>query len=292
MADSTLIKRVIEVQIQLGEGSFGETGANTVSITGLRVSAIITKVGRAGMTTCDCRIFGLPPTVVKAITTLGKVLTGVKKNVIKLLAGDEGGQAVVFIGIIQTAFQDYNSAPDVSVTIGAYEGILEAMRPLPPSSFPGGADVATIISGLAEQMGYGFENSGVSVQLSNQYLPGTGFKQAQDAATAANINIAFDDGTIAIWSKGKARGGTAIVVSPTTGMVGYPAWMEASIVVKSLYNPSFVFGAPIKVEGSFIENANGQWVPFKITHELDSEMPDGKWFSTLECSILDFQASA
>lgn len=284
-------RRILDVEFELGEGSFGESGSNKVSLTGLRVQAIIKKAGQAGMNTADIRVFGLPPSVVRNITTLGKVLTGTKVNTVTLKAGDETGTAVVFTGTIQTAFQDYNAAPDVSVVIGAYTGILDALKPLPPSSFKGGADAATIIAGLATQMGYAFQNNGVSVQLSNQYLAGTGRDQALKCAEAANINIAFDDATIAIWPKNQARTGSAVVLSPTTGMIGYPAWMDTSIVVRSLYNPAFVFGCPIIIQDSAVENANGGWKIFSLTHELESETPGGKWFTTMECMILDHTSS-
>jgi hypothetical protein len=69
---------------------------------------------------------------------------------------------------------------------------------------------------LAQQMGYTVENSGVSVQLSNPYLPSTARSQALAAADAAGIYVVFDDdnGVMALVPKNGARSGTAPVISP------------------------------------------------------------------------------
>jgi hypothetical protein len=293
----TYSPRHIDLKIRLGQGSFGESGNNTASVSGLRCSAIISKAGGLGMNNLALRVFGLTKKIANQITVLGKPISNVVKNDISVSAGaDDTGMSVTFIGTIFQAWQDLNQAPDASVTISAFTGLLEALRPLPPISFQGSADVATIMSGIAKQIGFDFENNGVSVQLANPYFPGTGRQQAAACAEAANINWLMDDQpgakqVLAIWPKDGQRGGAIPLISPDTGMVGYPTWTENGIAVKTLYNPSIVTGGKIKVD-SEITVAKGEWQVFSVTHELESETPDGKWFTTAECNVLGHQAIA
>lgn len=293
----SLSRRHIDLKFRLGTGSFGDTGDNTASVTGLRVSATIHKAGAAGMNTLEMRVNGLTPDIANQISTLGKPLNAGRNNLVSLSAGsDETGMAVAFIGTIMSAYQDAKSAPDVAVTVLAQTGLLEALRPLPPSSFKGSADVATILAGIAKQMNYTFENSGVSVQLANAYFPGTGRDQAYAAAAAAGINITMDDQpggtpTLAIWPKTGSRGGEIPLISPDTGMVGYPTHTDTGLFVTTVYNPNIVFGGKVKIQSS-IKNANGVWTLYDVTHDLESETPGGKWFTSIGCNFADHAAVA
>jgi len=290
-------KRKIDLEFRLGKGSFGGSGFNTVKATGLRVTAAIEKAGAIGMHTLNARVYGLDQSIANSISTLGKVLTAGRNNLVSVSAGDDqSGMSVVFLGTIDTAWSDYTGAPDAAVVIRAHTGLFDALRPLPAVSFQGSADVATIMSGIAQQMGYTFENSGVSVQLSNPYFPGTGRDQAYAAARAADINIAMDDQpggtlTLAIWPKDGARGGVAPLVSPDTGMVNYPTWVENGVIVKTLYNPSLMAGGKVNIK-SAIPNANGTWQIFNLRHDLESEIPEGEWFTTASCNVLGHQQLA
>ena len=62
------------------------------------------------------------------------------------------------------------------------------------------------MSSLASQMGYTFENNGVTVTLP----PGTHFRgslrnQAVACVNAARIEWVIDNGTLAIWPRGSSR---------------------------------------------------------------------------------------
>lgn len=287
------VKRRIALTFQLGQGAFGDSGFNTVKTSdNLRVSASISKAGGVSMVDLQLRVSGLPLKLMNQLSTLGKPLTSGRRNTITVEAGDdETGMAVVFIGTIFQAWADMQAAPDTTFLVEAHTGLLDSLRPLPPTSFNGTADVALIISGLAQQMGYAFENSGVSVQLSNPYFSGTGWEQLQAAAQAADINILLDGNTIAIWPKDGARKGAAVLLSKDTGLVGYPTWTANGLVLKSLFNPSISFGGQVTVE-SIVKPANGTWTVFKVQHDLETQTPGGKWETNLEATVLGHTAIA
>lgn len=284
----TLARRHIDLKFQLGQGSFGDGGFDTVEVTGLRVSATISKTGGVSLSSLNLRAYGLDLSTMNQLSTLGKPLIYGRKNIVSVTAGDDvTGMALIFSGIMQEAWVDAQGAPDVAFLVTAYTGQLDSLRPLPPSSFPGSADAATIVSGLATQMGYGFENSGVTVQLANPYFPGTGRQQLETVARAGDFNFFVDDVTnvVAIWPRDGARDGAAILVSPDTGLVGYPAHTQDGINVTTVFNPNIVYGRALKVESALIPSS-GIWKPYAVTHDLESETPGGKWFTQAACTVL------
>lgn len=286
-----LVKRLINVKFQLGTGSFGESGNDTIEVTGLRVMASIAKSGGDSMTQLDMRVFGLPLDVMNKLTILGKPLIYGRKNIVIVSAGDDdAGVAVVFAGTIMEAWVDAKGAPAVSLVLRAMTGGLEALKPTQPTSFKGTVDAATVVASIAQQNGHGIENSGVSVQISNPYLAGTMLQQLQTIARAGNFNCVIEDPDgrapyVAIWPVNGVRGGLVPLLSPDTGLVGYPMRTENGIALTTLFNPTITFGGQVQVKSS-VTPANGGWTVFNIVHDLESELPDGKWFTMLECSIL------
>ena len=288
----SFVQRQIDLKFELGKGSFGDSGFNTVSISGLRASATIAKTGGVSLSNLDLRVYGMSLSNMNALSTLGKPLLDGRNNKVTVTAGDAGGaKSVVFSGIIQEAWADPNTAPDVAFLVQAYTGLVDNLKPLAPVSYPTTVDAATVVSSLATQMGYAFENSGVSVQLSNAYFWGTGRQQLEQVARHGGFNFFVDDvaNTVAIWPKTGSRNGAIPLVNAQTGMVGYPQHTQNGIIVTSLFNPNIVFGRQIKVE-SVVTPASGTWTVFGVTHDLESETPGGKWFTQAQCTVLGHTA--
>lgn len=278
----SFVQRQISVTIQRANGVFADGGMNTVNLNGLRISATIERLGNVGSGRLSCRIFGLTASMMNDLSTLGMIVTTDQRNTISLYAGDAtSGLGLAFTGTIYQALADFRSMPEVSFQIEAQTGLAEAITPIAPSSYQGGADVVTIISSLAAQMGRVFENNGVSgVVLSNPYFPGTAAQQVRDAADAADINLHDDGTTIAIWPKGGTRGGAIPLVSATTGMVGYPAYTANGVDIVTLFNPSIQFGGQINVQSS-LPQACGNWCVYGLVHNLEAQVPGGSWFSAI-----------
>lgn len=281
------VERAITVQVALGQGDFGDvapTGSNVGTFSGLRVSANISKVGAPGFCTAEIRIWGLSESVMNAFSALGKPIQYDRVNTVTLTAGDAvGGMAQVFHGIIQNAYQDFSDQGAASLNISSITALVDQTKPANPLSFPSGADVATVMSGLASQMNLNFTNDGVTTQLSpGSYFWGTARNMAAKCAKAANIYWTIDDATLAIWPKTGVRGGQVPLISPTTGLVGYPRWSSAGVMLKILYNPAVILGGSIMLQTS-LTRAQGSWRVMSVNHELESIVPGGAWFTDMEC---------
>ena len=165
----------------------------------------------------------------------------------------------------------------------AYAGLYEAAKAVPPTSFKGLTDVATIMANIAALAGWGFQNNGVDIKMEHPYYPGTAWDQMQQVAEHANINAHLDDGTphtLVIWPKGGARDGVVPLVSPATGMIGYPIFTNMGIVVTTRFNPSIGFGQRVQVQ-SDLPQANGIYHVATLTQNLEAELPHGAWQTSL-----------
>lgn len=276
----TFAQKQIQLTIGLGTGQFGDTGANTVTVSGLRIKAEIQQFGGDAMPQVQLLVYGLPAAMINQLTTIGPINSAVMyKNSVLIAAGDAGSAlTTIYNGTIWQAWGDYNQIPDTALNIAALGGLAASLKPVGASSYPGSADVGTIMQQLAILAGLGFVNNGVSAQLSNPYFPGTALAQIRECAQAANINFAVDTGVLQIWPKGAARTAAVPTISPETGMVGYPTFSSNGLMITTTFNPSVVIGGTVQVQSS-IPAATGQWIATQISHSLESETPGGQWFT-------------
>lgn len=279
----SFIQRKINVTLSYGTGPQGLDTPKIVELTGHRVICSSVAQGGAGMGGLQLRIYGLTPGLMAELSTVGKMPQTYPRNQVAVYAGDDKvGMSLVFYGTVTAAYADMMAAPEVAFVVIGAVGVIEALLPVPPSSWPGAVDAADILKTLADQMGMAFENNGVSVILRDAYYPGSPRAQALACVNHANISWnGLEQNTLAIWPKGATRKSTTILISPETGMVGYPTYTANGIFVTVEYNPAIGFGASVEVK-SIITQANGIWGVLTMTHDLAAEMPNGPWFTQLQ----------
>lgn len=294
--------KAITVTLTLGQGTFGQTGHNTVKLAGLRCIATINKGGFPSADSANVRVYGVPPSVMNQVSTLGSNPTGVRQNNnVTIEAGDQNATSVVYYGAIQNAYQDYDESPETALVIDGLGGLLYSLKPVPPISFNGPSDVAQIMSGIANSMGIPFENNGVQITLANVYLCGTNKDQAYQLARAAGIQIQLDTsagaGLLAIWPANKSRTGTVPLINAASGLVGYPRFRDRMMSFRCLFDAgrNIRIGGQIRMQsavgasgevlqannpGLNIGGPNGTWlVNGPVVHTLASQVPGGPWFT-------------
>lgn len=282
-------EKQISVQFSLASGQF-EGGGNSFSVSGVKVDAQITVTGAPEIAQMALSIWGLPLTIMQQLTTVGTQWNARYKNGIDVLAGDdESGLSLVFSGTIFNAFVQ-GDQPNVSLQILAAPLVFESVQDVPPTSINGSADAAGMIQKLAGQMAgiKSFENNGVNVKLTSPYYYGSPWAQARQIAQDGNFDITVDRGVLVVSPPGTPRQGTAPLVSPQTGMVGYPTFVQNRVVVKALFNPAVKVFGPVQIKSSLIP-ANGTWQVMKEELDLQSIEAGGNWFMTLYCNPLGTQ---
>ena len=227
-------------------------------------------------------VWGLTLDLMNQLSTLGMVVSLIPRNTLTLTAGDAAsGMSTVFVGTILQAYGDFNAAPDVPFHFECNAGTADAVAPALPSSYAGPTDVGAIMSSIAKQANYGFANYGVNVKVSSPYLAGSLKNQWDKLAAQVGIEAQLINGVLTIWPRGGAVKGIVPVVAPGQGMIGYPAYTQQGIIVKTVYNPQIGFGGQIQVQGSQLKAVNSTWNVYKLDHALDSLVQGGQWMSTV-----------
>ena len=279
----TFVHRLLEFDFDLASGQFQGGGGNSLEIKGLRSTAKINIVGATDngtSGTMEGAIFGMTLAQMNQLTIMGQNMTAMNgKNGITVKASnDQGTMTTIFEGHIFTvAYMDGQSQPQVAFRFNATADGYHRLVPAKSTSSAGDVDVATTMQSLAGQMGLSFENNGVNVKVHNPYLSGAPRVQAGELADAAGISMLVDKGKLAIWNTNQGRQSNSTpLLSRTTGMIGYPAFLSTQVLVKSIFKPEIEVGKNIQIK-SDITAACGTWQVINIAYELQCNMPKGHW---------------
>lgn len=286
----TFAKKIIQTTITLGTGQFGTNpGSNSVSLTGYRTHVQI-QVGMAQTQgTLSARIYGLPLSMMSQLTTIGPINTQIRyANKVQISIGDENSALTsIYTGSIEQAWVDMQDSPNIGLNIVAYTNSNSALLVLQPASFAGYQTVDTILRQIVINInnantgnGMTFVNNGVNMAIKDTYLPGSALDQIRAVIASAKCSYRIDQNILTIWPYGQASEDSGITISPdgSPGLVGYPTYASNGIIIKSEFAELYQ-GQLVTVKGSILEPANGQWIATNVVHCLESEVPNGQWFT-------------
>ncbi len=276
----------LRVTLTLGNGTFPGTGNNTLVLTNLRIIATIESVVRFA-TQCDVQIFGMRQEDMNALTVLffGPTPSIQLNNTIQLEANGGDGWTQVFYGTIIQGSPDYRGVPDVPFHIQARFGYFAGAAATAPLSYPNGATVAQAIQTIASTMNIQFQNNGVTATISaGSYFPGSPWDQVRAICSAADVDWYDENLTLIITPKGQPRQATQpITLTLQSGLIGFPRIEVGGIGIDAYFNPALLNGALLQVADTIVPAANGTWLPYSMTHNLESWAPGGRWQSSIHC---------
>lgn len=280
MPGSFTIKR-IEVEITLAKGSFSG-GGNTFNSGGLPAEVTVTKPGLPEKNKADIKVYGLKYERLDQLTTLAFRPMESAKNLIKVMAGPVGDLSDVFQGEIVTSWADYTGFPNVPLTIQAESGFYPQRMAKPPLSTNGEAKAADLISQQAGEMGYTFQNKGVTSSVRNAVFNGSPMEKAMAIARQVGADLIVDDNQVILLPQDGHRDGGVPLLSDKAGLLGYPTFNQDGITCKCHFRTDIDFGALFKLE-SIVPKASGTWKVTKLTHKLAAGL-DGSspWETDLE----------
>lgn len=288
-----------------------EKAANVLQLSGLRMSASIKGTAFPAFPEATLRIWGMAQADMNALCIVA--VQGGKPeytfNTVLIEANAGNGWVAVFAGQVVNAGPNYDNIPDVPFIVQAITGGFDLLNPAQPTTYPGVADAATIISNIAQKMGVAFHNDGVSVPLVGSYYTGTLSDQLRQVAADANIDVAWEGpggslsdatnagntstGLLTIAPKGIARSIQAVVLSPKTGLVKYPKVLgNGYLQVRALFDPGYRTLGPVTIKDSEVvidpnlpktlnSVANGSWIIGPLMNSIDTLRPGGEWFTDM-----------
>lgn len=257
---------------------------NTLVFDGLRTSCQIGYGNGNVMPTARIRIYGLRLENMAKLLRVQWNTAQALQNVIQVEAGDARQMSIVFAGNITFAKPDFAAAPNVALVIESSTGVYHQLAAVPPRSFAGEVDVAQAIGALAQDMGFLFENNGVSTTVSNPYMPQTAMQQVRELAADGGAALYIEQNTIAIAPRGQPRRTHTPVIRPQSGLIGYPVPDLIGVRFSCLFQPALRFGGRVEIADSLIAQCNGKWRIFGMDLLLESQTPAGKWQADIRAS--------
>ncbi|KPA87282.1 hypothetical protein PF66_06192 [Pseudomonas asplenii] len=276
----TFLKRDIDVSFKLQKGGFGSGFEDTATYSGLRCEVSVNNVSGASLNSLQMRVYGMQESSMNKLSTLGVSVMETDRNIITVTASNSfGGMTQVFQGTIVKAWIDYRGAPEVSLNVEAAAGYYEQVKAVGVNSYKGSTDVATIIESLAKSIDFAFTNNGVSAKLDSPYLAGSAITQIKSCAQHAGIAYDISNGSVQIWPSGESKDDVSLMLSPETGLVGYPVFSNIGIDVQSEFNADISLGRRIQVRSSIPQACGDEWFCKVVRHELASQVVNGPWFT-------------
>lgn len=260
--------------------TFSGEKTGTISVAGLRaVASVQAFQGRLGVA-AQVRIWGLSGAQMNAYSS--RLAAGVGLNEFDLVieAGDiDGEMSKVIDGAIWRSFIDLQESPESAFDVTVAGTVYTASKPMAPQSQPGPQNAEDLIASICAAAGLTLHNKGAHAVLRNRSTYGSAIDQIERIARAAKFDLYIEGADVWIWPFGKGRDSIVIEVGPNSDMVGYPAWWEAGIIVRSLFNQQIQIGRQMQVS-SGIPKANGLWQIVQVQHELATMLREGPWFTT------------
>lgn len=284
---NSFTEKKLRATIRLADDSttvFTSTGDNTLIIDALRMSAHVSANARQA-TQMNLNIWGMREEDMNALTAAWLDPQAIRNNTVTLEADSGDGYRLVFTGTIIEAQPDFRRVPDVPFQILAMISYFQQINVSAPLSFQGAIDIDVLGRYFAEQLKMSYRNDNAKATLNDPYFPGTVFDQLRDCSRAANVDFYFQGDTLVFTPVLQPLTDVpAIVLSPSSGLLGYPMYTRRGLVATAIYDPAFQCGSAIEIQDSRVKGANGRWYPFSMEIDLTAALPGGNWTVVLQCN--------
>lgn len=276
-------KKTLVVKIALAEGVF-EGSDNEITLPEVPTHVSIEKTGGDDLPSCkvDCRNLSLD--LMQRLTVLSFRNLQSYNNVIKVMAGDEGGKLeTVFQGEIVTAVPSFGGDGSVTFAIDAMSGYYPLQLSVAPVSVKGDTTIEFLMTQFATEAGYTLENNGVTGSVKNSVYRGSPIQKAQQLAKQTGIDLIIEDGKFVILPDyDTSREDVVPYFTKDSGLLGYPAFTSDGISCTTLFSPLVKVGGLIKIK-SIVPKASGVWKVTKVHHDLEAFNPSsGTWFTDID----------
>lgn len=263
---------------------FTATGDNTLVIDELRMAASVVHNARQA-TQMSLNIWGMLEADMNALTAAWLDPESIRDNMITLEADSGDGYRLVFTGTILEAQPDFRRVPDVPFTILAMIGYYQSINVADALSFQGAVDIDVLGRYFADKLNMSYVNVGAKAVLNDPYFPGTVFDQLRSACIAAKVDFYFQGRTLVFAPLLQAQSEQpAVVLTPDTGLIGYPMFTRQGLIVTAIYDAAFQCASMIEIQDSQVKGANGRWYPYSMELSLNSLVPNGVWLAVMQCN--------
>lgn len=301
MSQPTLQTREVDVTFRLLSQAFGPDGADTLTLSGLRVHAEITQARFPTAESATVRIEGMTPDVMNRLSMAAPDPARQSASELSLTTGaGAGGNSLIFKGGVTLAYVDYTSAPNVAFVAQAFSTALPNAMPAAPTGYRGSVSAGQVLAAIAGKAGLTLRNHGAAATLHDPYFHGSPGQQLSQCLETVPLCTGLGRGQLSVWparpssllTPGPTSAGTqqALSVSAETGLIGYPAWSAGGLALRMLFNPLVTFNSLIALHSRYQPAGWGQqggpvpvglWTATQVRHTLQTQTPHGAWFTDI-----------
>lgn len=195
----------------------------------------------------------------------------------------EGKEAQATGGAVKTAAgksAPVGQPPDITIILKSATA-QHGKGQVVSKSLPSVASLRSIAASAAKDLGLALVYEATDKQVSNYSFTGAATKQVDHIASAGGVSAYVDDNTLVVKNKREALRNRVKVLDATSGMIGIPEFTEHGVKVKMLYDGQVTLGGALEVKSSLNPAVNGQYVVYKLSHELANR--DTPWYTIAEC---------
>lgn len=251
-------------------------GSKIKKIIGARSTANIKTFGGTNSNEANVTIWGLNRDDISTITQFSMWNGGRSFNKLVIKAND----SVIYEGTIMNCVADFNQAPDISVNISclpcAFLNVINAK----PFSYNGDVKASEVIESIIKPFGMSLTNIDVDDFISSPFLQGTPYQQILQVVEHIRCFVSFSYTDVYISKFGTPRDNSELLLSPETGLIGYPVYFNSYLTVKTYFNPSYKSWQKIILK-THLPLASGSYTIGAINHNLSCELPGGQFESNL-----------
>lgn len=282
---ASFVQRRLKFEFKLNSGTFNnKKDADTVIISDIKASVVIEQPGGYQSNSCSLMLYGLSKELMDRLTVNPWLANNLNRNHVIVSEGNEkDNMTVIFSGDIYSSYADYTNAPNVPFIVQCVIGFVDLLKPTDTIQFKGDVNISIIAKTLADRLGCLLDDfHKIKGTLTDAYYAGTDGQKLKKFAQDADIDIYYTPPLLSICPKGTPRNTSYIpVISSQTGLVDWPM-MDSNgfITINILYNPQVFHGCIIDLRTEY-PNCKGQFFVLSMFHALESQTPNGQWFTRL-----------
>jgi len=207
--------------------------------------------------------------------------------VVTLEAGYKNNIALIFQGIMRDVHSSYRP-PDWVTELGGGDGERTLRIARINKSYSPGVEVSSVMSDLVKSMGLKPGNlrqqlkgakllGGSSQFLNGAVLSGQAAKELDRLATSLGFTWSIQNESLQLLKLGAALNKAAVVLSPSTGLLGSPSMGDGGVVtIEALLNPDITPGKQIALRSKTL---NGYFIANKVEYKGTY---GGSWLCSIE----------
>ncbi len=208
--------------------------AHTFVTEELDVSFEVEKSTKREPNKCSLRLYNLTPEHRRELEQLTiNRKSGPGRIRVEIEAGYAEGTALIFRGDLRTAITE-RDGPDLITTIEGEDGGRASLWGRVNRGFPPGTAVATVLQACVDAMGVGLGNlrevtagvelvGGSAVFTQGTVVSGSAPDELARLLRSMGLRYSIQNGVVQVQRRNQPLQGTAVVLSPSTGLVGRPS---------------------------------------------------------------------